>query len=64
VQDTFYFTSLPDKRNLQIPAILAGVVYTGKGCSKKTSQIFNASNFGRKTEVRMLVLVTLSTQFH
>jgi len=62
VQDTFYFTSLPAKRNLKISAFLAGVVYTGTGSSKKKAQIFNTCNFGRKTDVRVLVLVSLSTQ--
>jgi hypothetical protein len=62
VQDTFYFTSLLAKRNLKISVFLAGVVYTGTGSSKKKAQIFNARNFGRKTDVRVLALVSLSTQ--
>ena len=62
MQDTFYFISLPAKWNLKIPSFLASVVYTGTGSSKKKAQIFNACNLGRKTDVKVLVLVSLSTQ--
>jgi len=41
---------------------LPSVVYTGTGSSKKKAQIFNACNFGRKTDVRVLVLLSLATQ--
>jgi len=48
MQDTFYFTSLPDKRNLRIPVFLADVVCTGTGSSKKKHKFLMPVTLERK----------------